>query len=141
MKTENELRIGNYVQYTKNGYIKYDTVKSIYYDDELKIYRIELNNGDFNLYNLTVKGINPIPLTRELLLKCGFSNDDDDNKNLFLCLSGESEFIEYDGREKRFYVLFADGGDGGAVKTKVKYLHQLQNLYYSISNKELKINI
>ena len=134
MINKKELMLGNVVNYTINHVEGGVTVKRGYVTSLIN------NKAIVGWNNIKYCNLSPIPLTRELLLECGFSNDDDNNKNLFLCLSGESEFIEYDELDKKFYVLFADGGDGGAIETKVKYLHQLQNLYYAITGCELDVD-
>lgn len=139
MKIENELRIGNYIQYMKDGYIKYDTVKSIYYDDELKIYRIELNNRDFNLYHLTVNGINPIQLNIEILKKCGFKTQEEGLMTRYVADCSIKVEIGHDNIYT--YLAYNYGCGGRWIFTKAKFLHQLQNLYYSISGEELNITI
>lgn len=116
----NELRIGNWV-----------TVKGVFE----KAIHIRLRKHDFN------KDFNdfyPIPLTEEILLKCGFENYQTDKSNVF---KGEGFLITFvkEGRfkGKRYLkyhcVTFEDFG-------KIQYLHQLQNLYWCLCGKEVEVN-
>lgn len=79
--------------------------------------------------------IDPIPLTEEILLKCGFETSQWDCHSTFrkdICSDGcivislEHKYVEI--------------GDL-TLDIEIKYLHQLQNLYFAISGKELKIEL
>jgi len=68
--------------------------------------------------------IEPIPLSEEILLKCGFE------------LSGSVQKIGY------FRLIYEDGGklffySHPMLKIELKYLHQLQNLYFASTGNEL----
>ena len=89
------------------------------------------NDTDLYLY--------PIPITEEMLLKCGFEKrQQSDNffyfgygtnpitKDWMLCL-------KYFQDENRFF--FLNGHHN------IKYLHQLQNLYFTLTGKELDIDL
>ena len=130
-----ELRIGNYVV-TDSGVIRKVTEVSDHCINKTAIGRTE------DIF------INPIHLTIDLLLKYGFHYGGSFNDILYLDLNGEDESLclytkGYNGIpfDESIYVDFNDGGDGGAIKTEVKYLHQLQNLYYAITGKELEVHI
>lgn len=78
----------------------------------------------------------PIPLTEDILLKCGFVRkkfgiDPYNLQDGWLKFSFGLTIWE-DGR--LFYEWM-----GGNIE--VKHLHQLQNLYYSLTGKELKVEI
>lgn len=124
-----ELMLGNYIQYRKDGCMTYDTVKSIYYDDELQLYRIELNSRSFNLFHITINGVSPIPLTDEILLKCGFIKTD--------CF-----YYTYRCPFTLWYDNFNDGSYNALSETNniarnIKHLHQLQNLFFALTGNEL----
>lgn len=123
MKAE-ELRIGNWVN-LNDGSLK---------DDYRVVERVGRKNVEF-----IIKGCNKvmssrplssvygITLTEELLLKCGFEKDMYERhwiKGLCVHL-GNNEF----------YVFYEQG------RVFVKYLHQLQNLYYALTGKELEIKL
>lgn len=99
-----ELRIGNWVE--EDGYKK-----------------------QFSMYDfpLSTDSINPIPLTPEILEKCGFVND---NGWYAIHLWNRNELakcMDYDGVSiNNSYFDYA-----------ITSLHQLQNLYYSLTGKEL----
>lgn len=83
--------------------------------------------------------VDPIPLTEEILLKCGFDND-----------NGNEDWSNYDDEDEDKFVLCGnfinDGfvytaGEGIPFAKPIKYLHQLQNLYFALCGKELEIKL
>jgi hypothetical protein len=86
--------------------------------------------------------IKPVPLTEEILLKCGFELGSNGWYSLESCLfdfncldiSINQEFaaIEYGSR----YDTHACNLTGN-----IRYLHQIQNLYFALTNEELEINL
>lgn len=134
MKAE-ELRIGNIVgSYNKGDEERMLTVLP----ENIKV-QLKANKQGYTRYR-------PIPLTEELLLKCGFDK------------------IEYSSDENGYgveYILSVDGIDGFILEycddfsisikgreedygitpplNRFKYLHQLQNIYFALTNEELKI--
>jgi hypothetical protein len=74
----------------------------------------------------------PIALTNAVLEKCGFIYD-------------EGMWCKYQSVEEgRVLVLQRSGNEGWfvegvAIKTAPRYLHQLQNLFYALTGKELKV--
>lgn len=128
MKTS-ELRIGNYVNVIDdNGKIKgVDTISNI------------TLSGWETL--LGYEGIKPIPLTEEGLLKCGYIKVGEGDFRLRV----KSVDIYGDNNESEFGVCFL--GDGYFIVRHdnhglcyIKYLHQLQNLYFALTGKELLLN-
>lgn len=110
----NELRIGNWVYYPpmKNNY---------------QVLRL---NTDIEV------DYEPIPLTEEILLKCGFSNNGDGGVELYL----KPMILSYDLKTKKMYLMagqFAECTD----TVPCEYLHQLQNLYFALTGEELTINL
>ena len=111
-----ELRLGNYVNLTKNNFKTVDICKL----DVLNIYKIIKNKY------LDVKAI---PLTEEWLINFGFK------KSFFSDSYFKDEFFlnkDYNGKWT-FNLL---EGIGICLKD-IKYIHQLQNLYFELTNKEL----
>lgn len=68
----------------------------------------------------------PIELTEEILLKCGFEYD-----GAFYFKDGI--FLEYEDNSLRL--------DCMSDSVNIKYLHQLQNLYFALTNKELNVKL
>jgi hypothetical protein len=122
MIKSNELRIGNYIDYERTThvvtrllehYVSHDWHKSIGED----------------AYDTSYDSINPIPLTSEILEKCGFKLRDGYLKNYPLY-----SITSQNGKEQIQIT-------GYMSLPQIKYLHQLQNLYFALTGKELIINL
>ena len=70
------------------------------------------------------KFYNPIPLTEEWLLKFGF-------KNIKFKYEINNFIIWLDPRSTYYYLNY----EGGNIE--IKYVHELQNLYFALTGKEL----
>jgi hypothetical protein len=127
MIKKTELRIGNYIDYERTTHVvtrllahhvSHDWYKSIGED----------------AYDTSYDSINPIPLTPEILEKCGFKRMSSDWrwKGIF--------FIYYKANEEVWECVIEESYASKAITT-IKYLHQLQNLYFALTNKELIINL
>lgn len=112
----NELRIGNYV-------IAKGEIEKV---DDVLLFGINLHH---DCWEFEYKDIKPIELTEEILLKCGFSNF---SKPQYRWLLGDFK-LDIDD----FAICFM----GNWLDIKICYLHQLQNLYFALTNTELKINL
>ena len=75
----------------------------------------------------------PIPLTEEWLLKFGFEIDNGLDKRY----RKENDHIEVGLRYIKSIKVFKLGFIG----TEIKYVHQLQNLYFALTGEELIINL
>jgi hypothetical protein len=125
----NELRIGNWVQYDDGTTMLVDGI--LQSDVSLEGFPI--------VVGLSV--IRPIPLTPEVLEKCGFKKHDD---NPFFRM----EFAYHDSSYP-CYLIYDIEKDyiqvcrnfTSAADAPCKYLHQLQNLYFALTNTELTINL
>lgn len=120
--TANELRRGNYI-----NYVTKDVVKVCIVDFSL-INELDTasNSGSYRLYN-------GIPLTEDILLKCEFVFDSN-----YLCyrLGDFMIHTDFDNSPKfSFYVESLDRD------IKLLYVHQLQNLYFALTETELTINL
>lgn len=106
----NELRIGNWV-YSKSHNWNYKVIL-LEYDKELNA--------------------KPIPLTEEILIKCGFvkvlGNYEMENFRFYL-----TKPANYNG------MLFCEANN--VITDKIQYLHQLQNMYQLLTNEELTIQL
>ena len=129
----NELRIGNYVN-TNNGI---DIIKGIFLECLSFDNRGNENVSTYNYYlKLPIGACNPIPLTEELLLKCGFEK---------VGTKGGYSF-DKDKLSIVFKNVFYENGrtyfnSWCILEHSIKYLHQLQNLYFALTQTELQINL
>ena len=121
MINANELRIGNLVEYKITD--KFDErkewweVSKIDADDIHWLSKVDTNDDDFRA----------IPLTEEWLLKCGFVEN---------CYQDrfENKFIHVECNKIRGKTeLWIEN------IPHIKYIHQLQNLYFALTGEELQI--
>ena len=76
----------------------------------------------------------PIPLTEEWLVKFGF---EEDSCNYYKIIENQEAVLYIDKLDTTFaygYPYECSGGD-----LKLKHVHQLQNLYFALTNEELTI--
>jgi hypothetical protein len=128
MKT-NELRIGNLVNYNNLA----NSVRGI---DETYI---ELFDNTYAY----IDNIEPIPLTEDWLIKFGFEiKRDGEFLQADLCIRDEFYLCCYDLTDS-FDISYQyrndDGIDSIPVLMDLQFVHELQNLYFALTGKELKI--
>lgn len=126
MITEQEIRFGNYLNYDN---IAFKVVKIA-----PKFIGLD-NEYDFEDY-ADIKDIQPIPITEEILLKCGFekltTKSEGYNASSYSYRRGYSLIVCLD--DGIWSVSFWQGNEK-------KYLHQLQNLFFALTNEELEITL
>ena len=136
MKVE-ELRIGNWI-ISNQSYCSWDI--KIHSGDYFQIKQVGevLDSWDDMGASgrLLLKGCKPIPLTEEWLTKLGFTiYKGEPDKYL------ENE-VYIDCDETFYYVVesyCSERGDWCHCEVEIEYVHQLQNLYFALTNKELTI--
>lgn len=135
MIAASELRIGNLVQRPESVRIDIlDRGKIYWLVDSLMIRDCEYYKENW--------AFEAIPLTPKILEDFGFKRDEEgwvldfDNK-LYdpLGRSGTGGLCQRDT------TVFAYKHTKYILNVGVRYLHQLQNIYFSLTNKELKINL
>jgi len=124
----NELRIGNWVN-TVSGY---QQIKSIATD---ACHTVALHTYEF---------VNPIPLSKEVLERCGFTRNSNwwgDGVDYYHKHTNEHHDIT------SIDIMFGFESDEGFLNCvnygqtnfeHIKYLHELQNLYYALTKTELE---
>ncbi len=134
MKT-NELRIGNYVNVLHH---KNDCPDPVKFNIACKIKAV-FENAIVLMSNeyVELEYISAIPLTEEILLKCGFS----ESEMFFIRMRGFS--IRF---KDKVWLGLTKSNNGWLTcsphyDTCLMYLHQLQNLYFALTNEELIINL
>jgi hypothetical protein len=105
-----ELRIGNYV----------------YFEDKLLKFDFEMGwNFDY---------IKPIPLTEEWLLKFGFEKKYQTFEFKGLNIDGTVVHFSFDKWRSEYDI---ENCDYTEVPSDIQHVHQLQNLYFALTNEEL----
>ena len=125
-----ELRIGNWV----NLYGDYDSQVTGLTNTK-KVWCVN-NPHDENCAWETTQ-IKPIPLTEEWLLKFGF--DDGINDYLAFCRFKKGNFVVV--REQDIYSYPYEDYEGNEFDLELKHIHQLQNLYHSLTGNELTLQL
>lgn len=137
----NDLRIGNWIKYE-------DKLVQVVQLSSLMIL-CQRDENQF-LVNCEPKVFQPIELTEELLLKIGFELMNTKNHKGFEMVRE----IEEDVYEFLVFKIFSDntllhmrkskGGGfeyGEFTKRGIKYLHELQNAYFLLTNQEMEIEL
>lgn len=123
-----DLKIGNIVLDSSGNYyaieeIKRDNENIIHKKGEYRLLTRTLGFKNLTTYEDLIESFNPVLLTEEILLKCGFEIE----KGYAYNLAKSGDIKIYFG-ENFFY-----------NSTPIKHLHQLQNLYWCLCGEELKI--
>ena len=129
----NELRIGNWVE-CKACFI---TLR-LRVDEIVKVncdYSIRMSPDGIHHIESLVDRLNPIPLTEDILTKLGFDKDEDGYKGCIELSYGNTLLGYPDDNELYLSINSAEYGIGQSIR----YLHQLQNIYFDLIGKELKI--
>lgn len=127
---ENEVRRGNKI-YMDNIIVTIDKIDQ----DEYRSFRVYYEGRDKRIHTYPNNAqLNPIPIRPEVLGKCGFKNNGHfwEKDDTFLIREND----DYDS-EWGFWYQAPDGLNFVLLKS----LHQLQNLYFAIEEKELEVNL
>ena len=123
----NELRIGNYLQFGDKTMRAGNLVNGeFWYVQDLDCVR-----------TVNLSDIEPIPLTEKILSKCGFEKVNHINNYSFFSYNrknGNKNFI-CDIYENTTRI------NSYSIGNHVQYLHQLQNLYFALTGKELEVEL
>lgn len=143
MKAE-ELRVGNIVFVDKNEelcgtpmVIKGISCNEMYGKHYAMIYKHGSDRLSCTYYPM-IHTVRPIPLTEEILLRCGFVNKGYGSlgyvfaRSLSCCITKSGDYFAFRVNTISVANVFI---------REIKYLHELQNLYYAITGEELKINL
>lgn len=127
-----ELRIGNFVTWSDdNDILSVLTITGITSPDTVWI-NWEWNDGTKDSTDSGIDDINPIPITPEWLERLGFENLNGrytvgTHKHPY-----DPDKISWDGKVVRYEVMRYS-----SVIYSVKYVHQIQNLFYALTGEEL----
>lgn len=126
MLKETELRIGNIVNY-KNENVIVDRISTIGINSEY---------GE-TLY--MSEEIEPIPITEDILLKCGFIEVFGVKKEYKIKINKKEDILVYNLIVEETSI-WTDYG-GFYLDNQINYIHQLQNLYFALTGNELTIKL
>ena len=141
----NELRVGNWL------FGMFNT------NDGFVMQPLEISPDVISEIYEGVSDYDPIPITEEWLLRFGFEkkiqwwrvkNDgkfdviENQGFELNKCIKNDDGryhdvYFSYDSVSKKLNCYSSDGGDDTTVFADIKYVHQLQNLYFAITEKEI----
>jgi hypothetical protein len=136
MITENELRIGNLVLspqgvgYSPKGIIKVESI----FGDGINHWQ-DMGAGG----RASFTDIQPIPLTPEILEKCGFEFVEDSFGDQDLS-RWQYTFENY-GKSIDIYLTDGSCNLSDRENQQLNYVHQLQNLFFAISGRELEVKL
>lgn len=147
-----ELRIGNIVQ---GGNDPEMYVHDISLDGSVSLAFIGMSSKqakNYGLWYYNIKYINPVPLTEEWLLKFGFEKKENGWFEIIYKVRYENAVdnliaahdVEISINATSNFVCICNTAlkeerSISSTKNKVKYVHQLQNLFFALTGKELKI--
>jgi len=157
MITANELRIGNLIFWNpklSNPNITLAAMQveiSAILEDKISYispgieYRVEPFEDDLLQKETpykSLKELEPIILTAEILEKCGFKQGDDYlSKKAYVKHEGEY-FLEININIVDYKVLLHFAGDQKVgLPHSYKYIHEFQNLYFALTHEELEVNL
>ncbi len=121
-----ELRIGNFVM-DRGGKILF--IDHWEYENKISEKRVD----GLHPFTEFVEYLQPIPLTEEWLLKFGFEMEYSQLTNIYKYFLVNAPF----GYSQGQFNVFTQTG---CFSVEIKYVHQLQNLYFALTNEELEIN-
>lgn len=120
MVNANELRLGNYVDFQYGEIITVDGI------DTIDVFNKQI--GDIPLHS-----IYPIPLTEEILLKCGAIRE---NRHCDMQVYRIGK-IEIGAIERADFYLKSCID----IDVPINHLHTFQNIYFALTGEELQINL
>ena len=122
-----EVRIGNWVYNEKRHFIKVSSISN--------------DSGIMCIAHIPENNCYPIPLSRDIVQKCGFGE-----VGMYENVYHKDNFrIHFDksckDEETDAVLLIIYKDDDSTFSKEVSSLHQLQNLYFALSGKELECSI
>lgn len=128
-----ELRIDNFVM-CKNEICRINMINR---GDVVEVSTIDSDSiKECFVEEILSDRIYPIPLTEELLLKCGFIEIRSDSKGYIYNINGVN-FIRCFFDTPSFFVETKE--ENQLFDKPIDFLHQLQNIYFDLTGKELEV--
>jgi hypothetical protein len=128
----NELRLGNRLNLDD---LDIDTGK--WHERIIEVTYRDIHNL-LHGHNMVKEAYNPIPLTEEILLKCGFDYDEEEKDYCITNNLGHKYGVHISNKN---CALILYSITDWQIASNFKYLHQLQNLYFALTGEELEVNL
>jgi hypothetical protein len=135
-----ELRIGNFVEFgiIEKIFIPVSTIGGSGINGKYEADADMLSEGvDYIPYleEYKFEDINPIPLSRELLFLCGFELQ----KGLLAHRYFKKDDLELERSAEGFKRIMVTQFCTFRFELEYKFFHEIQNLYFSLTGKELEV--
>ena len=131
-----DLMLKNVVEYpgwNKDGTSGFFMVRDLFWEDD----KIALTDGVIQLPCCRLEYIKPVPISKEWLMKFGFTVSPAANSTYISIpkLKGEIHFEDFRGG----LVCILYCSTGSFIPENIEYVHQLQNLFHSLTHEELTV--
>lgn len=133
--TANELRIGNFVYCKHKDGVEVGKISHLTDIDFItaKIGDVEY---DGKAYNSIYHCIEPIPIAEDILLNCGFEKQ---NNGEYVTIYTKSDCIDILCQKNVYYPY--NFYDDIILGKELKYVHELQNVIFALTGKELEVKL
>lgn len=125
-----ELRIGNWIIGTTDGIGVPNQIQQVFSIDENYINPIYNHQGES--YYIKPEDAEPIPLTEDILIKCGFKKEGERYRSPWFCDGTEALYILKD--EFSFFYQPLEP----MMPVRFESLHRLQNFFYANTYQEIE---
>lgn len=137
-----ELKIGNYLLY--KGEIVHVTSLSMDIDDEYEdtigFCKLGETSNEVAAWNRSLyNDLERIPLTIDLLDRFGFRKFADDSYHQPAMLTWRVLYDDYEKAASYCTCIYPELGHRVYLNIRIEYVHQLQNIYYTMTGEELKL--
>lgn len=123
-----DIMIGNYVMFENTTHIVTEISETLVATRWIK-------GNDKYIHELS--DLRPIPLTEDILLKCGFIEN---YRSEYTVILEHSEHCSFEWKMKKAECRFCIWYKNMSIPNVI-YLHQLQNLFKSLTGNDLKIEV
>jgi len=127
-----ELRIGNIVS-VRGEPRKVNSLSSAPRSERIST---TIKGCSFAECHFSEQEITPIPLTEECLINLGFAPLSESDHGVRMSVNSLDE-LNWSRHGPR--LIYQTKGSGFSRDYEIKYVHQLQNLYFSLTGKELEV--